>query len=115
MKTLSYQDVRDLVGDSGTFFRVGFIKRKRPTRKDPSPSPEYREMTGRLGVKKHLKGGSRAYDFEEKNLLGVWIPEQDRRNDGKDQGYRVIPCENVRFVKAHGRTWEVKDGELREI
>lgn len=120
-KTLSPSDVRELTGNGGEFFRIGFTKRPKKlgvralARGEVQPTEgEYREMTCRFGVKKELKGGERAYDFEEKNVLGVWIPEQDRRDDGKDQGYRVVPCENVKVLKAHGKTWKVEDGELVE-
>jgi hypothetical protein len=75
-------------------------------------------MTCRFGVQKDLsdgpKGGKKAYDFDEKNVLGVWIPEQDRREDGKDKGYRVVPCENVTVLKAHGKVWSVESGVLVE-
>ena len=124
-KTLTVQDIRDLTGDGGEFFRIGFTKRPKPLGKralaagavQPTEG-EYREMTCRFGVKKDLsegpRAGTRAYDFDEKNVLGVWIPEQDRRPGGKDKGYRVVPCENVKLVKAHGRVWRVEDGVLVE-
>ena len=105
MSKLTPQDIRDLTGNGGEFFRVGFIKRT---------DGSYREMTCRFGVRKELKGGDRAYDFDKKNVLGVWIPEQDRREDGKDKGYRVIPCENVKVLKAHGKVWNVEDGKFVE-
>ena len=105
MKKLTPQDIRDLTGNGGEFFRIGFVKRT---------TGEYREMTCRFGVRKELKGGEKAYDFEAKNLLGVWIPEQDRREDGKDTGYRVVPCETVQVLKAHGKVFNVVDGKLVE-
>ena len=118
-KTLSPSAVRALVGEDGTFFRVKFTKRpkklsaKRIAAGEVAPVEE-REMTCRFGVRKHLKGGERAYDFDAKGVIGVWIPEQDRRDDGKDNGYRVIPAEGVQWVKTHGKTFVVVDGELVE-
>jgi hypothetical protein len=124
-KTLTPNDVRELTGTGGEFFRIGFNKRPKPLGKralaagqvQPTKG-EYREMTCRFGVQKDLsdgpKGGKKAYDFDEKNVLGVWIPEQDRREDGKDKGYRVVPCENVTVLKAHGKVWSVEDGVLVE-
>lgn len=124
-KILTPSDVRKLTGEDGTFFRIGFHKRPKPlgkralARGEVRPTRgEYREMTCRFGVHKDLstgpRSGQRAYDFEEKNVLGVWIPDQDRREDGKDKGYRVVPCENVTVLKAHGKVWSVEGGVLVE-
>jgi len=124
-KILTPNDIRELTGNGGEFFRIGFTKRPKPlgkralARGEVQPTEgEYREMTCRFGVHKDLsdgpKAGQKAYDFTEKNVLGVWIPEQDRREDGKDKGYRVVPCENVKVLKAHGKVWTVEDGTLVE-
>lgn len=99
-------DIRTVIGNSGTFFRVEFVKRT---------TRETRAMTCRLGVHKHLKGGKPSYDFNEKGVLGVWIPEQDRRADGKDNGYRVVPCDSLISIKAHGKTYVPRDGKLVEV
>ena len=106
MTNITPNDVRKIVGNTGTFFRVAFIKRT---------TGEEREMTGRLNVQKHLKGGKPAYDFAQKGTLCVWIPEQDRRPDGKDNGYRAVPCDNILSIKAHGKTYIPRDGKLVEI
>lgn len=124
-KILTPNDIRELTGNGGEFFRIGFTKRPKPlgkralARGEAQPTEgEYREMTCRFGVHKDLstgpKAGRKAYDFTEKNVLGVWIPEQDRREDGRDKGYRVVPCENVKVLKAHGKVWNVEDGILVE-
>ena len=124
-KILTPNDIRELTGNGGEFFRIGFTKRPKPlgkralARGEVQPTEgEYREMTCRFGVRKDLsdgpKSGQKAYDFESKNVLGVWIPEQDRREDGKDKGYRVVPCENVKVLKAHGKVWNVEGGALVE-
>lgn len=102
---LTPNDIKQLTGNDGTWFRVKFIKRT---------TGKEREMTCRFGVKKYLKGGERAFDFDEKNVLGVWIPDQDRRPDNRDNGYRCVPCESILSLKAHGKTWTVVDGELVE-
>lgn len=107
---ITTQDVRAVL-DSNEFFRVRFVKRS----KKKDAAPEVREMTARLGVKKHLKGGSRPYDAKSNNLLGCWIPEQDRRDGGKDNGYRVIPCENIEWIKARGLFFKQQDGTLVEV
>lgn len=124
-KTLTPSDVRELTGTGGEFFRIGFTKRPKPLGKRALAAGQvqptegkYREMTCRFGVQKDLsdgpKAGQKAYDFEEKNVLGVWIPEQDRREGGTDKGYRVVPCENVKVLKAHGKVWNVDGGVLVE-
>lgn len=125
-KTLTPNDIKELTGSGGAFFRIGFTKRPKPLGKRAlaagqvqATEGEYREMTCRFGVQKDLstgpKSGKKAYNFEDKNVLGVWIPAQDRREDGKDKGYRVVPCENVKVVKAHGKVWNVQDGNLVEV
>jgi len=78
------------------FFRVGFIKRTTGKR---------REFTCRRGVKKHLRGGSLPYDPKKKQLLPVWIAENERRDDGKDNGYRTIPLDGIYYIKTQGREY----------
>lgn len=104
------QDVREVL-DINQFFRVRFVKRS----KKKDAAPEVREMTARLSVKKHLKGGSRPYNAKSKNLLVCWVPEQDRREGGKDNGYRSIACENIEWIKARGLCFEQQDGTLVEV
>lgn len=70
----------------GTIFTAIFVKRS---------TGEIREMNCRMGVKKHLKGGNKAYDEKEKGLLFVY--------DLKNEAYRSIPIENLLVLRAHGR------------
>lgn len=65
-------------------------------------------------VQKHLKGGERAYDFDDKNLLGVWIPKEDRRENDRGNGYRTVPCENIHEVHAGRKVFRNIDGKLTE-
>lgn len=65
-------------GANGKIFTVRFTKRS---------TGEDRVMNCRLGVKKHLKGGSKAYDDREHRLITVY--------DLKSEGYRCIPLEGV--------------------
>jgi len=58
---MKVRELKELVGENN-IFTVDFIK------KDGT----LRTMNCRLGVKKHLKGGTLAYDAEEKNLLPVF-------------------------------------------
>ncbi len=80
-------NLRALVQD-GQIFSVEFIKRT---------DGSLRRMVCRLGVKKHLKGGTAAYDAKEHNLLTVF--------DMENRGYRSIPVEAVQSLTVHGQTF----------
>jgi hypothetical protein len=80
-------NLRNLVQD-GQIFSVEFIKRT---------TGELRRMVCRLGVKKHLRGGTAAYDAREHNLLTVFDMEKN--------GYRSIPVEAVLSLTVHGHTF----------
>lgn len=69
---------------NGRIFSVSFHK------KDGT----LREMTARLGVKKHLKGGTLSYNPKEHNNLIVF--------DMVKKGYRTIPFDRVISLKANG-------------
>jgi len=56
-----------------------------------------RKWACRLDVRKHLKGGSRAYDFNEKNLLSVWDPNAKGDPDKK---YRCIQIDTLKYLRA---------------
>ena len=76
-----------LVSD-GKIFSVEFIKRT---------TGELRRMTCRIGVKKHLKGGEKAYSAAQKRLLTVF--------DMDAKGYRSIPLEGIQSVSVGGQTF----------
>lgn len=103
-------DVFDLVDSlkeaGGQMFTVTFTKRT---------TGEERTLQGRFGVKKDLKGGTMKYNPRDKGLFIMWITEESRRNDGKDQGYRAIPAQDISYLAAHGRKFVVADGYAREI
>lgn len=71
----------------GKIFSVVFIK------KDGT----LREMTARLGVKKHLKGGTLTYNPKEHNNMIVF-------DMGKKQ-YRTIPFDRVVKIKANNEVY----------
>ena len=87
MATQSFNltNLHNLVSD-GTIFSVDFIKRG---------NGKLRKMTCRLGVKKHLKGGSQAYDSKKRNLLTVF--------DMENKGYRSIPVEAIQRLSVHSQ------------
>ena len=87
LPAFNYQNLSKLVAD-GQIFSVEFIKRS---------TGELRKMTCRLGVKKHLKGGSKPYSAKQHNLLTVF--------DMEKSGYRSIPLESVRKLTVSGQTF----------
>jgi hypothetical protein len=74
----------------GRFFTIVFTKRS---------TGEKRTMTCRLGVKKHLKGGARAYDPESMNLMIVWEP--------RSAMYKSIPTDAIVEAKIAGKVYQV--------
>ena len=58
---------------------------------------ERREMLCRLGVKKHLKGGSLAYDAKGRNLLPVF--------DMQKEAYRMINVNTLLELKINGKKY----------
>jgi hypothetical protein len=80
--------LREAVADGSTFFVV-FKKRTDGT---------IREMRCRTGVKKHLKGGTKKFKDEDKNLLTVF--------DLDKVAYRSIPLDTIIRVKIGGRVYE---------
>lgn len=69
----------------GTIFSVGFIKRT---------TGEFRFMNCRLGVTKHLKGGTKKFNDAVKQLKTVY--------DIQNKGYRSIPEQGIVFLKGKG-------------
>jgi hypothetical protein len=66
------------LGENGKIFTVTFIKRT---------TGEARTMNCRMGVTKHLKGGSKPYNDKDHGLITVW--------DLQAKGYRCIPLESI--------------------
>lgn len=87
MKTESSQ-LRELVGNK--IFSVEF------TKKDGS----LRKMVCRLGVKKHLRGGTLGYDAEALNYLTVFDMDAGE--------YRTININTLRSITLDGVTYEVE-------
>lgn len=74
-----------------TIFGVTFIKK----------NLEVREMTCRLGVTKHLKGGELGYDAQSKGLLSVY--------DMSAAGYRMINLDTVTELRANGQVYRFEE------
>lgn len=92
MNTITRADaVLRMLDTRGKFFSVTFTK-KDGTRRD---------MTCRLRVKKHLKGGKQPYNPLQKGLITVF--------DVKKQAYRMVNVNTVHQIKVGGETFEVAE------
>ncbi len=80
--------IKTLTGDR--IFGVTFVK------KDKS----IRDMTCKLGVKKHLKGGELPYDPVEKGLLPVF--------DMQKGEYRTVNLKTLTEIRANGQVYKIK-------
>lgn len=83
---MNKQEIKKMVGNQ--FFSAVFVKR----------NGEVRTMLCRLGVKKHLKGGTKKYDYD--HLMTVY--------DVRNKGYRTINLDTLMQVKAQGKVVKVR-------
>lgn len=83
---MKIKKIKNLLGSQ--IFTVEFLKKDGTLRK----------MNARLGVKKHLKGGTKRYDAESKGMLTVY--------DIAKKGYRTVTVANIKKIKAQGVTIE---------
>lgn len=93
MRTTRRQLARILSGmtDSPRIFSVRFVKRT---------NGEVRRMVCRFGVTSYLRGGGRAYEFEDYNLLCVF--------DIQKKEYRCINLEGLLEAKIEGVKYSVR-------
>jgi hypothetical protein len=92
MQEINEKEVKKIIESvKGQFFSVEFRKRTDGT---------IRQMNCRVGVTKFLKGGERAYEFEDYGLVGVY--------DVKSGGYRCFGLESLISIKADGQEFLVK-------
>lgn len=80
---------RKIHNTAGRIFSVQFTKR----------DGTLRDMVCRLGVKKKLKGGDRAYNPDDYNLVFVY--------DMQKEGYRSIPFDRLHLLNINGQSYEV--------
>ncbi len=86
MKTINKSQAKELIlGTNGKFFSVVFKKKDGTDRK----------MVCRLGVKKHLKGGTLKYNAQDRGLISVWCSEK--------KAYRMINLETLKAVQIGGQ------------
>lgn len=76
-------------GTNGRLFSVRFTKRT---------TGEERLLVGRLGVKKHLRGGRLPYNPRSHNLLIVF--------DVQKEGYRAVPLDAIYEIRADGEVYK---------
>lgn len=76
--------------ESGRFATVIFTKK----------NGEVRKLTGRMGVKKALRGGQKAYDDASKGIVTIY--------DSQKKAYRSIKVESISEVHANGKRIVVK-------
>jgi len=72
---------------TGKTFTITFIKKDETVR----------VMNARLGVKKHLKGGTLRYNPANYNLLGCY--------DMQNGGYRMINFDTIKQIKVDGKVF----------
>lgn len=82
-----------IMGSKGGFFTVKY------TKKDGTD----RVMNARLGVKKHLKGGSLPYDAASKGL----IPCYDAQFEDPTKAYRMINVTTMSALKINGKVYVI--------
>ena len=87
---MTVREFRTTVGET-KIFSVDFIK------KDGS----LRTMIARLGVKKHLQGGTLKYYAEEKSLLPVF--------DMEKQAYRMVNVNTITEIRYDGETIKLEE------
>lgn len=87
---MTVREFRTTVGET-KIFSVDFIK------KDGS----LRTMIARLGVKKHLQGGTLKYNAEEKSLLPVF--------DMEKQAYRMVNVSTIQEIRYDGEVINLED------
>ena len=85
---MKINNLKSFVGTS--IFSITF------TKKDGS----LRKMTARLGVKSHLRGGTKKFSDEERDLITVF--------DMNNNGYRSFKTSNVINLKCNGITINFK-------
>lgn len=90
--SFTLRNLKRLVSD-GQIFAVTFTKRS---------TGELRHMRCRTGVKKHLKGGIRAYNPNEHKLLPVF--------DMDAGGYRSIPIDAIKSLTVGGQFFTFAGG-----
>lgn len=91
MKIVNKDQAKNLINSSkGKFFTVEFTKK----------NGDLRKMNCRKGVKKHLQGGSLAFDPNSKGLVVVF--------DAQKKAYRMININTLQSVTIDKATYSVE-------
>lgn len=78
-----------LVGQVGKFVGIDFVKK----------GGSGRSLNGRLGVRKHLRGGTNTVEAQSRPYLTLF--------DMKNAGYRAVNLATVARVRANGKEFAV--------
>lgn len=95
----------------GRLFTVTFVKRSDNT---------LRCMTARTGVTRYLRGGPRAYDPADHNLISVFEVTPRPRKPGapfrmrrESEGYKAIPLDAILTITYAHRTYTFTEQQQR--
>lgn len=81
--------LRDLQTKAGnTIFKIGFFKK----------NGDYRELKGRFGVRKGLKGKGLAYSPIENGMFTIY--------DVENGGFRTVTIDNIRELSIRGKKYQ---------
>ena len=98
--------IKKLVQDTkGQFFTVTFL-RKKPKKVD-GVLHHFATITGRTGVKKHLKGGESTIKHKD-DLIGIWASD-----DRKD--YRAFSGLLVKNITFSGNSFDFDEKRVLEL
>lgn len=78
-----------LAGQIGKFVGVDFVKK----------GGSGRSLNGRLGVRKHLRGGTNTVELQSRPYLTMF--------DLKNEGYRAVNLATVARIRANGKEFAV--------
>lgn len=78
-----------LVGQVGKFVGIDFVKK----------GGSGRSLNGRLGVRKHLRGGTNTVEAQSRPYLTLF--------DMKNAGYRAVNLATVARVRANGKEFAI--------
>lgn len=67
-----------------------------------------RDMTCRIGVTKHLKGGELPYDPVEKGLLPVFDMNKVDPKTNQKGCYRMVNLKTLKEIRCNGTTYKIQ-------
>lgn len=93
-ETITASEAASLIENSkGALFTVTFIKNDKTER----------VLNGRLGVKKHLKGGNLPYDPKDHDLIPLYDMQAE-----VGKGYRMLNKNRITALRINGKNYIIK-------